>query len=117
MRILLICFLCSAAFAQNQKQLLGKWLNVAYHGNDGARDYVHEIKDGQIIDLKENGVAVSAGLTGNFSVKDKYLIIRFAKKTEYYYFTIDKNILMLTPVTESLQFICDEGCAFEYRRI
>lgn len=103
-------------FAQKDTfSIIGKWQQTAYRGNDGARDFVQEVKNGRILIFENAGIIKdSTGVAGNYRVQGDSLQIVFPYINWYYrfyYSNSDPGKLVLAPVTKDYQFICDEGCS------
>ncbi|RZJ66177.1 MAG: hypothetical protein EOO50_10965 [Flavobacterium sp.] len=118
--IFLLITLSSCGFAQSEFSIIGRWKLTEKHGNDGARDYVTQVQDGNIFIFEKNNVARDkSGNIGSYELDGKKLAITFKDGTRHYlvYHDNDPTKLSLNPVDENYGNICDEGCADIYRRI
>ena len=97
--------------------IIGKWQEIEYHGNDGANDYVQNIKNGKIFIFENNNIVKDElNNKGKYELKGDSLRIVLAKDVFHYRFYIDNNNLNLNPVTEKYEIICDEGCSYLFKR-
>lgn len=122
-----ISIINSISLDENYNFIIGKWQEIEYQGNNGAKDYVTKIENGQTITFEKNGNVVIE--KDNIRDKGKYEVLNHNKynnklhisslKREYYYIFSHRESkhLFLTPVTSEYQIICDEGCTFVYKKI
>lgn len=95
--------------------IIGKWQNTEYHGSDGANKYVNKIKNGRIYIFEANDILKdSEAHSGSYQLKDDNLRITFNNQNSYYrlfYNNVNQDTIVLVPVSEKNQLVCDEGCA------
>ena len=118
--VFLLAALSSCGFAQTELSIIGRWKLTENHGNDGAHDYVIQVRDGNILIFeKDEVVRDKDGNVGNYKYDGKKLSTTFADGTRHFivYHDQDPTKLSLIPVDENYDYICDEGCSSLYRRI
>ena len=116
----------SILFNENFAFLIGKWKEVEYRGSNGADSFIRKIEKKQtLIFLKDGSVIIEKG-----DVKDKGKYEVYSDKDykklhisssigNSYYLIIKENDkkIALNPVTSKYEIICDEGCAYIYKKI
>lgn len=117
----------SISFNEDFAFLIGKWKEVEYRGSNGADFLLKRIKNKQRLTFEKDGsVIIEKNNTkekGKYEVhSDEYykkLHISSSKGDSYYLISFIKEDkeMALTPVTSEYEIICDEGCAYVYKKI
>lgn len=121
----ILTFLCllilTNTFAQNEEfSIIGKWRQIEYQGNDGAKDYVQKIKNGEILSFEANNILTdNVGNMGSYELNNDHLKLNLKNHQDYflaYYNNQNLDTLYLAPANSKYQCICDEGCLYTYAK-
>ncbi|MBW1658271.1 MULTISPECIES: hypothetical protein [Flavobacterium] len=101
--------------------LIGKWKAIESSGLDVSKMFYIDIEDGEEITFEKGNIAIDhLKNKGTYEVFENNLHIVFPKD-EYYYIIsrheTDPDKMYLTPTDEYYSILCDEGCAFLYKKI
>ena|SRR5690554_6174325 len=116
----------SITFNEDFAFLIGKWKEVKYRGSNGADSFIRKIKNKQTLTFEKDGSVIiekdNIKAKGKYEVhSDKYyrkLHISSSKGDSYYLISKENNKeIALNPVTSEYEIICDEGCAYIYKKI
>jgi hypothetical protein len=99
--------------------ILGQWKEIEYYGNDGSHDYVQKVVDGRTFVFEENNVFKDGlGNKGTYHVSGDSLHVLLPESEFYFrFYENKKGEIALGPVTENYEIICDEGCAFIFKKV
>lgn len=119
--LLLLFSINTHAQERKNNSIIGKWKLVAEGGSTGANVYSNEIKNGEILIFEsENKIKNGKGKKGTYELHDDKLKIKLNREERYYLLSYDENksnIIYFNPATPKYQIICDEGCAFTYKKL
>jgi len=121
---LLICITILADrcnFPPKEFTLIGKWKAIESSGSDANKLFEIRIENGNEITFEKGNIAIDKlNNKGTYEAFGDSLHISFPKE-EYYYIVnrhkTDPEKMYLTPTDEYYSILCDEGCAFLYKKI
>lgn len=114
--LIIICISCKS----KEFSLIGKWICIEEHGNNGANDFIHKIEDGDVLIFDSNNIVTDKrGIKGTYNLKGDSLQIDLPDIPNFYIlrkFKDDFDKISLSPRTSDYNIFCDEGCEFIYEK-
>lgn|SRR5690606_25893790 len=116
----------SISFNEDFAFLIGKWKEVEYRGSNGADFFSKRIKNKQRLTFEKDGSVIIE--KNNTKEKGKYEVhsdegdikLHISSSKGNFYYLVFKSKgkrIALNPVTSEYGIICDEGCAYVYKKI
>mgnify|MGYP006164453869 FL=1 len=119
----IICFFLLSCSSQTKEfSLIGEWKEIEYRGSNGADVFVQKINKGRTfifektnkVNIIKDGVVIH----GDYQIKGDSLQISLPNEDNFFLlFHLENGNLAFNPMTEKYEIICDEGCAYIFKKI